>query len=335
MSVTIKDIARELGVSPATVSLALNGSSMIGQETTRRVKEAAERMGYVRNPYARSLVKGRTGVLRLVVAELRTPFYATLVQDISRAAQEKGYEVSVAVSDDQGATEWANMRRLVQHRVEGIMLSPVNTMPRDPAYMRWLREMDVPMVFAGSRYVEVDAPFVTLDIYGGMLDLTRRLAAQGNRKFVLLSGAEGVDTMDQRVAGFRAGLAEAGLAGQVWYTGDTGYESAYRRVLEAPREELPQVFMCINDLMALAAMNALARRGLRVPEDVGVAGFDDGVFAQVSPVSLTTVHLDLSALTGAILEAMLRRLNGERAYPATIPSQAILRRSTEKTESKN
>lgn len=330
MSVTIKDIARELGVSPATVSLALNGSSMIGQETTRRVKEAAERMGYVRNPYARSLVKGRTGVLGLVVAELRTPFYATLVQDISRAAQEKGYEVSVAVSDDQGATEWANMRRLVQHRVEGIMLSPVNTMPRDPAYMRWLQEMDVPMVFAGSRYVEVDAPFVTLDIYGGMLDLTRRLAAQGNRKFVLLSGAEGVDTMDQRVAGFRAGLA-----GQVWYTGDTGYESAYRRVLEAPREELPQVFMCINDLMALAAMNALARRGLRVPEDVGVAGFDDGVFAQVSPVSLTTVHLDLSALTGAILEAMLRRLNGERAYPATIPSQAILRRSTEKTESKN
>ena len=119
------------------------------------------------------------------------------------------------------------------------MLSPVNTMPRDPAYMRWLQEMDVPMVFAGSRYVEVDAPFVTLDIYGGMLDLTRRLAAQGNRKFVLLSGAEGVDTMDQRVAGFRAGLAEAGLAGQVWYTGDTGYESAYRRVLEAPREELP------------------------------------------------------------------------------------------------
>ena len=105
--------------------------------------------------------------------------------------------------------------------------------------------------------------------------------------------------------------------------------------MEAPREELPQVFMCINDLMALAAMNALARRGLRVPEDVGVAGFDDGVFAQVSPVSLTTVHLDLSALTGAILEAMLRRLNGERAYPATIPSQAILRRSTEKTESKN
>lgn len=241
----------------------------------------------------------------------------------------------MAVSDDSGASEWANMRRLVQHRVEGIMLSPVNTMPRDPAYMRWLQEMDVPMVFAGSRYVEVDAPFVTLDIYGGMLELTRRLTAQGNRKFVLLSGAEGVDTMDQRVAGFRAGLAEAGLVGQVWYTGDTGYESAYRRVLEAPREELPQVFMCINDLMALAAMNALARRGMRAPEDVGVAGFDDGVFAQVSPVPLTTVHLDLSALTGAILETMLRLLNGERAYPATIPSQAILRRSTQRKEKKN
>ena len=332
MSVTIKDIARELGVSPATVSLALNGSSMIGKETTRRVKETAERMGYVRNSYARSLVKGRSGVLGLVVAELHTPFYSVLVQEISRAAREQGYEVSVAVSDDRGAMEWANMRRLVQHQVEGIMLSPVNTLPREAAYMRWLRELETPMVFAGSRYTEVDAPLVTLDIYGGMLELTRQMVARGYRRFVLLSGAEGVDTMDQRVAGYQDALAEAGITGQVWYTGDTGYESAYRRMLDAPREAIPQVVMCINDLMALAAMNALARRGLRVPEDVGVAGYDDSIFAQVSPVPLTTVHLDLSALTEGILAAMLRRINGETVPTATLPSRVLLRGSPREKE---
>ena len=268
MSVTIKDIARELGVSPATVSLALNGSSMIGQETTRRVKEAAERMGYVRNPYARSLVKGRTGVLGLVVAELRTPFYATLVQDISRAAQEKGYEVSVAVSDDQGATEWANMRRLVQHRVEGLDFSVAAFTNLTQDHLDYHHTMEEYRSAKERLFHQCRRAVLNLDDEAGRW-YRERLACP------VFTYSENKDQADLTAKGIRL------------YPGQVEFEAVAREQIQRVFLPIPGGFTIYNALCALSVGLCL---GLRLSECAAALRSARGVKGRVEVVPVPTAY---------------------------------------------
>ncbi len=325
MAVTIKDIARELSLSPAAVSLALNGSSAVSRETISRVKETALRMGYVRNEYARGLVRGKSGTIALVVPDIENVYFAALVKHVTSLAPD--YDVTISITNESVEAEWRALKKLVQQRAEAILLAPVNRPIAEEAYLDWLSACPVPLVFTTARHPGVDRPCVMCDIRTGMRALTAHVAGVGMEKIALLTGPPDVQTLDLREAGFFEALRAAGKKGEVWRVGEVTYENAYDRVRAA--ERLPDALICVNDMMAIGALNALGTRGVSVPENVRVAGFDGSVFAEVSPVPLTTVRQDVATIARRAVEIALARIAGKDAVgDEVIPCALITRRST-------
>jgi LacI family transcriptional regulator len=325
MAVTIKDIARELSLSPAAVSLALNDSPMVSRETVLRVKETAQKMGYVRNQYARGLVRGKSGTIALVVPDIENVYFAALVKHVTSLAP--AYDVTISITNESVESEWRALRKLVQQRVEAILLAPVNHPIADKAYLEWLSACPTPLVFTTARHIGVERPCVMCDLKSGMRDLTAHVAGVGAREIALLTGPSCVQTLDLREAGFFDALMAARRTGEVWRVNEVTYQNAYDCVRTA--QNLPDALICVNDMMALGALNALSARGVPVPEKMRVAGFDDSVFSAVSSVPLTTVRQDVPRIARRSVEIALSLIDGKLvAGDELIPCALIPRRST-------
>lgn len=325
MAITIKDIARALSLSPAAISLALNDSPMVSKETIRRVKETAEKMGYVRNQYARGLVRGRSGTIALVVPDIENVFFASLVKHISSLAP--GYDVTISITNESLETEWRTLKKLIQQRAEAILLAPVNRPISDEAYLAFLSTCPVPLVFTTARHPGVEKPCVMSDLKSGMRALTEHVIANGAHRIVLLSGPAGVQTLDMREAGFFDALRAANRVGEVWRVDEVTHQNATAYIETA--DKLPDALICVNDMMAIGALNALHTRGVSVPDDMLVAGFDDSVFSEVSSVPLTTVRQDVPLIARRSVEFAVSLIGGNKTIKNEItPCVLIPRLST-------
>ena len=212
MAVTIKDIAKELSLSPAAVSLALNDSPMVSRETIERVKATAKRMNYVRNQYARGLVRGRSGTIALVVPDIENVFFASLVKHISNIAS--GYGVTISITNESLEAERRTLEALIQQHAEAILLAPVNRPIVDGAYLDFLSACPVPLVFTTAPHPGVDRPCIMSDLESGMRALTDHVIGRGARRIALLTGPAGVQTLDLRETGFFDAVRAAGRAGE-------------------------------------------------------------------------------------------------------------------------
>jgi LacI family transcriptional regulator len=328
MQVTIKDIARALGLSPATVSLALNESPMVNPETAKRVKAEAQRVGYVPNQYARGLARGKSGMIALVVPEIRNDYFASLVGYATEASKQCGYDISIYISNESLEDEKRIFRKLLQQNVEAVILAPVDRPAEDMEYMGWLRDSSVPVVFASSRYEGVDEPCVMCDLHGGMVALTEHLCRQGLRRVALLTGPESVYTLDLRQAGYLETIARYGIRPEVHRVAHVGYQEAFHYAYMM--ENLPDALICVNDITALGALNAMIARGISVPGDIRIAGFDDCVYSQVAAVPLTTVCQDVRGIAERMLSMAKACIEDPRNQPADVivPCRLIVRRST-------
>lgn len=329
MAITIKDIAKELGVSPATVSLALNNSPMIGALTTRRVKEAAFRMGYVRNQYSRTAARSRTGTIALVVPEIENLYYASMVKNVTMEAKNAGYDVYIAMTQESIRDEWRILRRMVQQRTEAILLSPANVGTPTPEYISWMQECPTPLVFLGARHPGVNTPSVMCDLAEGMEAVTSHVIETGAKKIVFMTGDSSVETLEMRMTGYRRALEKAGITGEIWRLDPLDYSPAYSRVMNA--KELPDAIICVNDVTAAGALNALTDRGVKVPDDIIVTGFDDSMFAKLALVPLTSVRQDIPAMAATAMQTALAMINGDSSVEsAPLPCTLVPRESTQK-----
>jgi len=330
MRVTIRDVAAALGVSVATVSLALNDSPLVKEETMKRVKETAQRMGYMANPYARNLARGRSGHIGLIVPDIQNVYYASLVHHINAATAASGYQLTILISNESREKESRMIRSLLQYDVEAILLAPVNKPDVDREYIDTLSALQVPLIFTSARYPGVQAPCVMSDLRGGMGELAQHIVDGGAKKIAYLTGPRGVATLDMREDSYLRVLAEEGLEPHIVRVGEVTYENAYTAVQEM--QQLPDVLMCVNDMMAVGALNALAERGVPVPEKVRVSGFDDGLYARVSATPLTSVVQDVRAIAWKSVEIALERIRGDRPAgmdDVMIPCELRVRRSTD------
>lgn len=327
--VSIKDVARHAGVSWKTVSNVVNERPVVREETRARVVDAIQELGYVPNHLGRDLRGGPTRTISLVVPELQNPYFARLAQRMQVAARARDHTVSVEVSLGIAETERAHVRGLTTRPVDAVIISPAAL---DPA------ELFAPggpkVVLLGETLSAApEVAHVAIDNVASATDVVRLLVGHGRRRLLFL-GADGAlrSTSTDRLAGFRAATRFAGLrpepalirAVPSW-TREAGYRELLA-VLDAGLEV--DAVVAGNDLLALGVLAALHERGVSVPQQVAVVGWDDIPEAAWARPSLTSVAPDLDALIAAALDAALAAPAQQAGTETVIEHQLIRRGST-------
>jgi LacI family transcriptional regulator len=334
MTPTIREVAREAGVSIATVSHALSGKRPVSPRTRRRIVTAARRLGYRPNRIAAAMPTGRTHTLGMVVPDIANPFFGELVGAAERAAAEHGYSLIVCSSELDAALELRHVETLRDRRVDALL------------YLAATRQRNTALVAAaraGTPIVVLDEEMPGLPPSAAVLtvenELGGALAAEhlielGHRSLGVVSGPMGLPTAQARVAGFRRAAGGYGLellsrqlVEAEAYTVEAGGEAA-RRLLRA-RSDLTAVF-CGNDLIALGVIEAARALGRAVPGELSVVGFDDSfVSALVSP-ALTTIRQPLRELGKEAATLAIALLEGHVTGPLrrTLPVELVVRDST-------
>ena len=325
--ITIKDVARAAGVSVATVSRVQNRSALVKEATRLRVGEVATRLGYSPHGAARSLITSRTSTLGVLLPDLYGEFFSEVIRGIDQTAQRHGYHLLVSSShDDRSAVEAA--LRSMRGRVDGLIVMwpemDPRTVPPLPA--------GFPIVLLSAPIEPADFDVITVANFEGARAMVRHLLALGHRRIAIINGVPGNADAAERLRGYRAALVASGVAaGGLEVAGDFTEASGFRAVGELLQlAERPTAIFAANDAMAVGALSALREAGLRVPDDVALAGFDDIPIARYLEPALSSVHVDICALgeraTLRLLSAV-RDKDRHKHRAETVPTTLVLRRS--------
>jgi LacI family transcriptional regulator/LacI family repressor for deo operon, udp, cdd, tsx, nupC, and nupG len=319
---TIRDVAARAGVSPATVSRVFTRPDAVTLETRRRVLAAADELRYAPHPVARSLARGRTGNLGLVVPDIAVAFCAAAIKAVSRRARQEGYALFVADADDPSADEVRPARAMAK-QVDGmILLSP--TMPDGD--LRALAA-DVPLVVVNRRIAGV--PAVLMPTAEGTAHAVEHLHALGHRELAYLAGPDNYSNA-ARAGAFTATCGRLGLAAGVLGPFDPTFSGGVRAadlVLAGPATGV----LAYNDDVAAGVVGRLADRGVAVPADRSVVGFDDTALASMVNPRLTTVRLpvaDAGAVAVRLLVDLLRGQDVAAGVPVELRAGLVVRAST-------
>jgi DNA-binding LacI/PurR family transcriptional regulator len=321
-AVTARSVALEAGVSVATVSRVMAGSDKVAAASREKVLDAAQRLGYRPNAVARSLATGRSRSVGVVVPNLSNPYFYDVIRGIGRASGEDSYRMVVTDSMEDPGAERALVEDLLRY-VDALIL----VAPREDHEL--LDELVVdakPVVMLiGPRWV-TPMPDVTVDNLAGMRAVYRHLAELGHRRVAYLSGPAAAAQNSVRL---RAAAEAEGSGMRVAIVPAGGTIEAGHGATDAALEHDPTAIVGFNDLVALGAMHRLEQRGVRLPEDVSLTGFDDIVFSAYSSPRLTTVRTPREELGRAGWTLLRGMLRGEPvASPDFLPAELVVREST-------
>lgn len=325
---TIRDVAALAGVSPSTVSRALEGRPEISGETRERVRAACLRLGYVPSAAARGLTGQATRTLGLVVPDVSNPYFAGIATAIEETAAENGYQVLLSNSLREEGRELRAIENFLARQIDGVLLSPLSQESR--ARHGALLE-GVPCVYLGVSHGE-GCSYVMADNASGTYQATRYLLELGHRDLVFLGGHGGSLTRRQRVLGFRRALEERGLSGRVLPAAPDGgdprrwvREQALAMLREGP---LPHGVVAFSDLTALKVLEAAEELGVRVPEDLSLVGFDNVSYGAIPRIHLTTVSQHKFQQGRLAVERLLGQIRGDRRPTADVLRPELVIRST-------
>ncbi|MFC0007238.1 LacI family DNA-binding transcriptional regulator [Micromonospora siamensis] len=328
----LKDVAERAGVSVKTVSNVVNGYLHVKPDTRARVEEAIAELNYRPNLSARNLRKGRTGVIALAVPELDIPYFAELARHVVAAAADHGWTVLIDQTGGRREQERVAAAGIGDHMIDGLIFSPLALTADDLAGLDGL-----PTVLLGERVDHGPADHVAIDNVTAAREMTAHLIGLGRRRIAAIGAQrtpEGASAR-LRLAGYTTALAEAGIdyderlvaPASVWHRADGA--AAMRQLLASGVR--PDAVFCFNDTLALGALRALHEAGLKVPDDVAVAGFDDIEDGRFSVPTLTTVSPDKEQIARLAVELLAGRLATDREAPPrelTAPHHLTPREST-------
>lgn len=308
---SIKEVARRAGVSIGTVSNVLNRPEVVAARTRQRVLEAINELGYVRNDSARQLRAGRSRTIAMVVLDVANPFFTDVVRGAEQVADENDLMIVVCNSGENPARERRHIDQLEQQRVAGVLITPIDNARESRLAELIRRGTPVVLVDRGSAdrhrcSVAVD------DVYGGRLagDHLRR---QGHRRIAFVGGPFAIPQVTDRHTGITAAL-EADPDGATLHVVTTpnltvaSGRAAGAEIAELPAGERPTAVFCANDLLALGVLQEMTRRGLKVPDDVAIVGYDDIDFAAAAAIPLSSVRQPREQLGRTAAQLLLEEI---------------------------
>ncbi|WP_439592958.1 LacI family DNA-binding transcriptional regulator [Microbacterium sp.] len=319
---TLSDIARRAEVSPRTVSNVVNGYVPVSDKLRERVEKAVNDLGYSPNFMARSLRSGRTGLIALVVPEIDVPYFAELARMVTELAEPLGYRIMIDQTSGVDASERSHIARATQSTLfDGIIFSPLQLSPTELAEVAGT----TPFVLLGEHSQEQSFDHVGLDNVAAAGDVVAHLYATGRRRIAAIGQNVNrpASTEVQRFDGYLRGLERHGLAFDptlVAPSTSRHRQLGYDATLEILDKGRPDAIFCFSDLVAIGALRALASRGVRVPEEVAVVGWDDIQEASFSNPTLSTIAPDKNLLAATALSFLVDRI----ADPAIPPREFVV-----------
>jgi len=320
MAVTIKDLARAAGVSHTTVSRALHDNPALSKDTIVRVKELAEKMGYVPNATARGLKTRRTLTLGVIVAHIDDPFWSEVMHGVDDVLHQAGYSFFVSATHRDAKREKEIVRVMEQRGVDGVILLAPQFAPEQALQMK---RYGLPMAIVNNEGAgEYDYLIYNDDVYGIQL-VTRHLTELGHKKIAFLGNQQGGSTNSERLRGFLEFMQTAHLSVRDGYVHNAATSSledgfAGAKVLLS-QVNRPTAIVCYNDNMAVGVFRAAAEAGLRIPQDLSVTGFDDISIAAYLNPPLTTLHQHKYNLGSGAAQMMLEVLEQKRTSAGALP----------------
>ena len=326
---SIKDIARLANVSHSTVSRALSRNPSISVETADRIRRIAQESGYRPSAAARSLVTRRTGTIGVVVTTIADPFAAEVVRGIEDAANDYDYSVILANSNADPDREMKVVRTLEERRVDGIV---VTSSRLGSVYATLLSDTRVPIVLLNNQHPSEFLHSVMIANVDASRAATQHLIDLGHTRIAYIGDQYGCQSDSERFSGYCSALEAADIAFRPAYVvhGDgkpERGEEAMRRLFDLP--EPPSAVFCYNDMTALGALRAAKHRGLHVPGDLSLVGFDDLFIAQYTDPPLTTVRQPMHEMGRKAVDTLLTLLEGSTSeHSAQVCGELVVRQST-------
>ncbi|MFN2532815.1 MAG: LacI family DNA-binding transcriptional regulator [Pyrinomonadaceae bacterium] len=327
---SIKDVAREAGVSTATVSHVLNKTRFVSEETRLKVVRAIERCNYYPNAHARSLASGRSHTIGLLVSDISNPFFPELAKSVEDVAFERGYDVILLNTKYDAQRTSHYVRRLIERQVAGVALM---TSELDFAVIDELASKHVSVVFLDLGTAGERMSNLAVDYAMGITEAVRHLVQLGHKSIAYLGGPNRLRSAAKRLEAFRNALAQVLPNVEPFgiFEGDFQLDGGRRiaREILSGGTPLPTAIITANDMMALGVMQECRAAGVSIPRDVSIVGFDDIAFASLAYPQLTTVCLPRLELGRRAVEALLMTIEEpeHQGVELRIPTYLVKRSS--------
>ncbi len=333
--VTIVDIARELHISPSTVSRALKGDLRISDATRRMVSELAAKRNYLPNSVALSLVKSRTNTIGVIIPEIAHHFFSAAISGIEDIAYASGYHVMICQSNESHEREVANTQALISSRVDGLIVS-VSSGSQQFGHFERLHEKGIPLVFFDRICENMATSRVIVDDYEGAYMAVEHLLAVGCRRIAHLAGPPSLLITHNRLKGYLDALRHNNqpIDPQLIVNCDTTLKNGLagaKQLLEQTNGEVDGIFAAI-DMVAIGAMMAIKEKGLRIPDDIAVLGFANNQYAPLFEPSLTSIEQPAFEMGQTATRLFLRQVADTEAPPVTkvLKTQLVIRNSSKR-----
>jgi LacI family transcriptional regulator len=334
---TLKEIAASLNLSVMAVSKALRDAPDISVATKSRVQNEARKCNYIPNRAAQNLRLRKSGLIGIVVPQINHTYYSQLVWGAERQAETSGLQVLLGCSLDRAENEIREVQKMIARQVEALLLVPAVRWQHRLATLAMMRASRIPTVLldaypAGAENFSHVSWVVCEDQHGGQL-ATEHLLELGHRDILFLAGPNGSSSSAGRFSGYQKALAAAGIAysdARV-YLADKDIESGRKAMTQALSEKAPfTAVVAYNDSVAIGAAETLLQQGFRIPDDISIVGFGDGLLAAHFRVPLTTVRMPQMEMGQAAVRLAIELQNGGTVQSRQLPVEIIVRLSTKK-----
>lgn len=329
---TIRDVAALAGVSVGTASMVLNGSEKLNEDTRRRVYDAVEKLDYRRNPHARSLSSQKSHTIGLVVTDLTNPFFGMIVGHIQREIDERGYDLFLGMTKNANANEKKVVSKFIDNVVDGLIIVPAHDKKQDLSHIYELARRGIPYIYLTTYYAGTPGSCVMTDLAEGSYMLVNYLLENGHRNISLVSGYRELVLSAERIKGFMRAYEEHGInvSPEQIVEGDPDFDggrAAFDKIIARGK---PDAVMTVNDIVCMGVLTRAKELGLKVPNDLSVAGYDDLLSSRMLETPLTTVRQPIKEICARAVDMLFRKIEdpGQEDTIVKLTPQLFIRSST-------